>query len=317
MTNEKKTVGELLEEARIACGRDIDTIAKDICVRSGYLSAIEAGKHDALPGNTFAIGFVRAYAKALSLDAEAIAQAFKDELGVKTAPVMAEGQRPAIHKPIKTRRRLPAWLSPLGGIVGAALVWAFMGNTIAPFTLVADNEIVDPATDSAQLIAVQAKLEVAAADLAAHNDGSGVSVSVDDILSTDPAHDETVKATGVSPLPHSLFLPAANAMPTASDGEGRSDILLSASEDAWVRLAKEDGTEIWSGVLREGQSYRPLLEGDVLLSTSNAAGVTLTVGNRQIKSLGERGEVVKGLSLDGEKLLSNAVQGSRTVTGSR
>ncbi|WP_417450460.1 helix-turn-helix domain-containing protein [Kordiimonas sp.] len=322
MTNEKKTVGELLKEARIVQKLDMDTVAKDICVRASYLNAIETGCHEALPGNTFTIGFVRSYAKALSLDAENIVRAFKDELGIKSVPLMVGVQSVAAKRSAKPARRLPGWLSPLGGVAGAALVWAFMGNAAAPFTFFTDSELVDPATDTAQLMAVQALLEEGGMDTA-HvlpekvGDVQVTRLSDDGILDADPAREEASRMASVPQLPHSLFLPAANAMATTDEGEGRTDILLSAEEDAWIRLAKKDGTEVWSGILREGQSYRPLLEGAVLLSTSNAGGVKLTVGKRQISSLGERGQVIEGLSLDGEKLLSDVSQTSRSVTGSR
>jgi cytoskeletal protein RodZ len=316
MSEEQKTVGELLHDARVKNGLDVDTIAKDICVRSSYLSAIETGQHDMLPGNTFAIGFVRAYAKALAMDSDALVQAFKDELGVKPAVVsVVHETRPAVQN-AAPRRRLPAWLSPLGGIVGAALVWVAMGSSVAPFSIVADNDIVDPETDTAQLMAVQATLDASdATPAAAESPVEETAVSVDDILQKEKPAEAAVLRSSDAKLPHSLFLPAANA--TAPASVGRTDIMLSAREDAWVRLAKEDGTEVWSGVLREGQSYRPLLEGSVFLSTSNAGAVALVVGKRELGLLGDRGEVVQGVALDGEKLLSSRNSGEQGVTGSR
>jgi cytoskeleton protein RodZ len=319
MSEEQKTVGELLHDARVKNGLDVDTIAKDICVRSSYLSAIETGQHDMLPGNTFAIGFVRAYAKALAMDADALVQAFKEELGVKPLPVpVVHESRPTVQN-AAPRRRLPAWLSPLGGIVGAALVWVAMGSSVAPFSIVADNEIVDPETDTAQLMAVQATLDASsltpAAAAVAESPVDETAVSVDHILQKEKPVEAAVLRSSEAILPHSLFLPAANAMAPASSG--RTDIMLSAHEDAWVRLAKEDGTEVWSGVLREGQSYRPLLEGSVFLSTSNAGAVALVVGKRELGPLGDRGEVVQGVALDGEKLLSSRNSGQPGVTGSR
>lgn len=318
MSEEQKTVGELLHDARVKSGLDVDTIAKDICVRSSYLIAIETGKHDMLPGNTFAIGFVRAYAKALALDADTLAQAFKEELGVKPMPTAVVHENRPSAPVAAPRRRLPAWLSPLGGIVGAALVWVAMGSSVAPFSIVADSDIVDPATDTAQLMAVQATLDIVPSQTqTADSPVEVASVSVDDILEKEQPLDAAVTRNNEAVLPHSLFLPAANATAPVSAVGGRTNIMLSAKEDAWVRLAKADGTEIWSGVLREGQSYRPLLEGSVFLSTSNAGAVALSVGKRELGSLGDRGEVVRDVALDGEKLLTSRDSIRHGVTGSR
>ncbi|MBL4639782.1 MAG: DUF4115 domain-containing protein, partial [Kordiimonadaceae bacterium] len=75
------------------------------------------------------------------------------------------------------------------------------------------------------------------------------------------------------------------------------DYTLEALEDSWVRLADGDGTEIWSGILREGQSYRPQTSGVLLLSTSNAGGLMLQIGASEAALLGTRGEIVSELKL--------------------
>lgn len=319
MTEHVKTVGELLKAERMSRDISIEAVAEDICIRTSYLKAIESGASEQLPGKTFAVGFVRAYATYLSLDSDSIAQAFKKELGIPEPRKITQNPMHKPATPARTRR-LPAWLSPLGGVVGVALCWAFLGGSIAPFSLVSDDALVDAETDTAQLMAVQATLEAdktpssqvvqtaaASASLrkaAAYSDNEGGQAS-----------SSAGQADQVSP--QSLFLPAANATQTAPKGDAHSDIVLSASEDAWLRLSRLDGTEIWSGVLREGQSYRPLLEGSVLLSTSNAGGVSLTVGGKTLPALGERGEVVNEMALDRDSLRSNMAAHAAFVTGSR
>ncbi|WP_417462139.1 helix-turn-helix domain-containing protein [Kordiimonas sp.] len=319
MTDQTETVGELLKAARLSRNISIEAVAKDICIRTSYLTAIETGAFDELPGKTFAVGFVRAYAAHLSLDSDSIAQAFKKELGI---PEPQKAMQNPIHKPAAPvrARRLPAWLSPLGGIVGVALCWAFLGSSIAPFSLVSDNTLVDAATDTAQLMAVQATLETDKTPSSEVVQTAAAKAGLQDVVpqpKTDDTRTNPKNERADQAAPQSLFLPAANAMPSAPQGEAHSDIVLSANEDAWVRLSKQDGTEIWSGVLREGQSYRPLLEGSVLLSTSNAGGVALSVGGKTLSALGERGEVVSEMALDRESLRSNIAAHAAFVTGSR
>lgn len=307
-TDVKKTVGELLQAAREERGLSIESIAKDICIRSSYLAAIEQCDYKELPEKTFAVGFVRAYSMALKQDAKAIVEQFKEEFGIDAEPQVAVTEQ-TLAAP---SRRLPGWLSPLAGVVGVSLCWALFGTSLVPFSFNADDEIVDRQTDVAQLQAVQAMLPardetVVTAELALEETPEAV---------VDLAGQEEADKVKAFRGRTSLFSPAAIADQN-TDEMGRADFTLRAIEDAWLRLENADGTEIWSGVLREGQSYRPQIEGAALLSTTNAGGVAISFGGQELDNLGSRGEIVRDLKLDSGQLLSTASHASYDVTGSR
>lgn len=78
--------GQELRERRQALGLDLGQISEVLCIRREYLEALENGDYGALPGHTYAVGFVRTYAKHLGLDGDATARQFKLE---------AAGERPA------------------------------------------------------------------------------------------------------------------------------------------------------------------------------------------------------------------------------
>ncbi|MCH2394149.1 MULTISPECIES: helix-turn-helix domain-containing protein [Oceanibaculum] len=72
-------VGYRLAQARESAGYSLDDVAGYLRVRRNYLEAIEAERYDALPGRTYAIGFVRAYAELVGLDAPRLVNEFKAE----------------------------------------------------------------------------------------------------------------------------------------------------------------------------------------------------------------------------------------------
>lgn len=72
-------VGEELRRAREAAGLEISDVAAHLRIRSNFLSALEEGRPDALPGVTYAIGYVRTYAGFLGLDPEVSVRRFKEE----------------------------------------------------------------------------------------------------------------------------------------------------------------------------------------------------------------------------------------------
>jgi len=87
-----RALGEILRSTRLASGYDLDQVADITRVRRSYLEAIEHGQYERLPSRSFAIGYVRAYARALRLDEETLAEIFKRQT--------AHAQQTSLRAPI-------------------------------------------------------------------------------------------------------------------------------------------------------------------------------------------------------------------------
>lgn len=74
------TVGQDLRAARQARGDDLATVSRVLKIRKEHLEALEDDRAEALPGKTYAVGFIRAYAAYLGLDPSAYAERFKAEI---------------------------------------------------------------------------------------------------------------------------------------------------------------------------------------------------------------------------------------------
>ncbi|WP_179954270.1 helix-turn-helix domain-containing protein [Denitrobaculum tricleocarpae] len=73
-------VSSLLRRHRKQTGQDLKTVAQALRIRYVYLEAIEQGRYDALPGSTYALGFIKTYAEYLDLDEEEIVQRFREDV---------------------------------------------------------------------------------------------------------------------------------------------------------------------------------------------------------------------------------------------
>jgi cytoskeleton protein RodZ len=73
-------VAALLRRRREELGRDVATVARQLRIRAVYISAIEDGRLQDLPGTAYAVGFVRAYADYLGLDGNSVVGDYRDEL---------------------------------------------------------------------------------------------------------------------------------------------------------------------------------------------------------------------------------------------
>ena len=76
------TTGGLLRATREALGFELRDVAEILRIRYPYLEAIEEDRFDELPGSTYAVGFVRAYAEHLGLDGAEVVLRFRRETDV-------------------------------------------------------------------------------------------------------------------------------------------------------------------------------------------------------------------------------------------
>ena len=86
------SVGQRLLAAREAQGLSLPEVAVRTRVTQRFLEAIETGRLEELPSSTYAVGFAKAYARAVGLDQVAIGRDIREEMN---APVAV--QRPQHH----------------------------------------------------------------------------------------------------------------------------------------------------------------------------------------------------------------------------
>lgn len=75
------TAGEKLRSAREAQGLDLAAIAASTRIPQRHLEAIEKSQYASLPSITYALGFAKAYARAVGVDEIAIAREVRTEIG--------------------------------------------------------------------------------------------------------------------------------------------------------------------------------------------------------------------------------------------
>ena len=97
--------------------------------------------------------------------------------------------------------------------------------------------------------------------------------------------------------------PAAPSAPVAATGP----VVLTASEDAWIKVYDRAGQTVRMGILKAGESYS--VPGDpnhLLLWTGKAGAIQVTVGGRAVASLGAPVQTVRDVSLAPDSLLARA-----------
>src|SRR3954469_1551440 len=75
-----ETVGQDLRAARLRRGDEIAQVSRALKIRKDHLEALEEDRLEDLPGKTYAIGFVRSYARHLGMDSAVYVERFKQEI---------------------------------------------------------------------------------------------------------------------------------------------------------------------------------------------------------------------------------------------
>src|ERR1700722_645552 len=110
--------GADLREARERLGLSLQDVAFELRIRMPHLEALEEGRISLLPGNAYALAFVRTYANALGLDAEEMVRRFRTEAAEFS-------RRPELVFPVPMPERgMPAGAVLLLGLVLAVGAYA-------------------------------------------------------------------------------------------------------------------------------------------------------------------------------------------------
>lgn len=141
------TLGERFRQIREERRLTLDEAAQATNVPAKYLGAIEAGRHDQLPGLVYARNFVRQYAKFLEISETAALEKFTAE------DEIVRGKKPQAPRLVpRANTEFPWYIRYsrfiLGGaailLVGGYLVWQVTNLVEAPRL-----EVTEPSTDIA------------------------------------------------------------------------------------------------------------------------------------------------------------------------
>lgn len=321
-------VGADLAAARERLGRSLPEMAAALRIRLPYLAALEQGRLAELPGNAYALAFLRSYAAALGLDPSELSRRFK----IEAAEVGGKAEL-AFPSPLP-ERGLPAGAFALLGLVlavGAYAGWYHLsGEGRAPPEAVAPvparlaplaERALPPASAPVAVAtapsSATADAAPAAASGAAPADGataaspnSNPPAVMAGLPSTSPRLTVAAADAGLSPSSAAAATPTASQQPplsatqSAAGGASAVGLLVRATADAWIQVRDRTGQVLFSRILRAGESWPVPDVGSLLLTTGNAGGTELVLNGVATPPLGNPGAVRRDLTLDPDAVRS-------------
>jgi cytoskeleton protein RodZ len=105
-----------------------------------------------------------------------------------------------------------------------------------------------------------------------------------------------------APVTPQGFTPQGEVYGAGNEG---SRVTLLARLESWVRITDRTSRQVWTRVLREGESYLVPNDPNLILTTGNAGGLEIFVDGRPIPPIGGVGAVSRNVSLDPSVLAVN------------
>jgi cytoskeleton protein RodZ len=327
--------GADLRAARERLGWALLDVAAMLRIRPAYLEALEVGRLNALPGNVYALGFLRSYATALGLDAEEVARRFKAEAG--EIPRHSE----LIFPTPVPERGLPAGALILLGLIlvgGAYIGWYRLSGegklpaeTVAqvPARLASLADQALPGPDGRMPVIAAPPLPVAPkveenGEFEPRHAAAENPLLMPEPPPPPPAPIEEMRSASipgatattaiampvppsmrqVEPTPPQFATPQGPVDPANPDG---TRVMLRFTGDTWVQVKERGGQTLVTRVMKAGETFPVPTRANLVLNTGNAGRVEILVDGAVVPPIGGQGSVRKDVSLDPDQLKTGPV----------
>jgi len=273
-TTPDMTAGEMLKTARTTGRRkrEISTIAKLLCIREEFLTALEECNYRVIPEDVYILGFARSYAVELGLDPDEVIARLKKELGIVKEEKEEEHEQPAVSQkqPIKINKELILkWLKTAIAYVKKYWVWFASGFGALLFVIVLSLLIFGGSSDK--------------------KEATNVSDNAAAIVVKEP----------------DFRYPVREKFDVKNKKEWSSArVVLQAEKESWVRIDDARGNSVFSRVLVPGDVYY-LPTSDKLKATfGNVGAIDVWVDGQLLKKLGPANTKKTGISMAPDALKS-------------
>jgi cytoskeletal protein RodZ len=126
-----QTVGEILRSEREKKGLSVKEIEIATSIRTLYITAIEEGNYNVIPGEVYVKGFIRNYSNYLGLDSQEIMDLYHNDQNHNTLPDenLSPVSKAPVDKPVKNNNLPIKWITiSLLALCAIGGTWWFLGS---------------------------------------------------------------------------------------------------------------------------------------------------------------------------------------------
>ena len=267
-------LGNRLKEAREEKGMSLDDLQAATKIQKRYLTALEEGNYDIIPGKFYVRAFIKQYAEAVGLDSEHLFEEFKkdipnsynDEVSEKLSSIKPQRELPKSAS--KALELLPTLLVAAGVIVVIAIIYVIVQAVNGGGNQQAEG----PKTEESQ-----SKYDVSKDSPLTKENQQNTDAQKDsaegDKEKKDQQSDENDKLT--------IKATASEGSSTTYEvsGSDKLELEVKASENSWVRVRDEKGSSLKEGMMKKGETFQKNItdQSPIDLRIGYAPGVEIKI----------------------------------------
>lgn len=320
MEDSHQNFGNLFRSVREQAGRQLSDVAAELHINAQYLQALEDEDFDHLPSESFARGYIRAYARALETDPQPLLDAYAQSA---PAPAAWHANQPLEEETQPSRLPLILGTAAVAATVVALFVIWFLGSGyVNNVPSAADQAVVDEA-ESPKAPEAEVTLEERSPPRDAlgvtdrQDDEAAIPVAANDVTNADRAApaspDVDSTASDSDALPETAAdKDAAGAMSEDTGSkqeavkseakkqtssrvepddknpdllrapEGDDEVEIMLNDDSWVDIKDANGERLLRGLYLKGASKTLIGKAPFQVFLGNAPAVTLQAAGKPV-----------------------------------
>ncbi|MCY8513434.1 DUF4115 domain-containing protein [Bacillus atrophaeus] len=232
---------------------DLQAVTK---IQKRYLTALEEGNYDIIPGSFYVRAFIKQYAEAVGLDSDQLFEEFKkdipntyhDDVSEKLSGMKSQRELP---KPAsKALEVLPTILVIAGVLVVIAIIYV-----VVQLTMNKSNDQSDAASKKA-VTQSESKYEIPKDSTLKDNKKSSSETDSKKDTKTSSAKKDDEKKSDSGKLSIKATGTEGSATTYEVSGADKIELELAASDSAWIRVRDENSSSLKEGTLKKDETYK-------------------------------------------------------------
>lgn len=287
-------LGQILREARENKGLTLEEVQEETRIHARFLSALEKGEYEALPTPVHVRGFLRNYARFLSLDPQPLLNRYQSHNHPYAAAISTNApQEASAATPISLRQDQP-FFDPVNVEVEAngrrstesALQLVIIAAFIIALALIGVGFVPRLLNNDDGTEALTSEIAEAVREIASNAEPEPT-VDINATLLAPQTPQESTSRNDTNPsVVVPTPLPTRPPLPATMD---TIQLRLEIIERTWMEVTV-DGDVVFSGIARTNDVFEWEANTEVKLLTGNAIGIVATINDVALGRLGGRGE---------------------------
>ncbi|MBM3468052.1 MAG: helix-turn-helix domain-containing protein [Alphaproteobacteria bacterium] len=291
-------VGRILAHVRKEQHLSIKQVASKIHIRQQYLKDLEEGRLSDLPGRVYILGFIRTYARFLTLDEEELIRR------LNTLPSLPDYERSQVPIPMPSEEEPNAIILAASAaliVIVATMGYLFLRPSSKPLPPAveasASDQNVSPIQAPSPIQGTRNKIVIPPLEKEPENKPVELASTPVLPVQSPPKLAPPKEAPEISSKLLINQEEKSKNSPLAQNTPNKK-IILKAREPSWVEVRDKDGHVYFMKVLKQGEEYVVPNKPGVIVNTGNAGGIDFFVGDTKLPPLGKHGDVKRDIQLE-------------------